>query len=235
MTGRRLTEIVNIGIGGSDLGAVMASRALRHYWQPGMNFHSISNVDGTQLIDLTEKLDPEETLFIICSKTFTTQETMVNATAASEWLSSAMGGDAVANHFAAASTNHSAMDDFGINPDYRFGFWDWVGGRYSIWSAVGLALALVVGADKFWAMLAGARKMDQHFPDSAGRGKHADAAGADRHLVQQFFQARSPRRSCRTTIGSSASRHSCSNCRWSRAARVCARTVRIRCRRTRDR
>ena len=108
-TGRRLTDIVNIGIGGSDLGAVMASRALRHYWQPGMNFHAISNVDGTQLIDLTEQLDPEATLFIICSKTFTTQETMVNAHAASEWLSTAMGGDAVANHFAAASTNHLSL------------------------------------------------------------------------------------------------------------------------------
>ena len=163
VTGRRLTNVVNIGIGGSDLGAVMASRALRPYWQPGMNFYSVSNVDGTQLVDLTEQLDPEETLFVICSKTFTTQETMVNANAASEWLSSALGGDAVANHFAAASTNHSAMDDFGINPRHRFGFWDWVGGRYSIWSAVGLALALVIGADRFWAMLAGGRKMDQHF------------------------------------------------------------------------
>ena len=163
VTGRQFTDVVNIGIGGSDLGVVMASRALRHYWQPGMNFHSVSSVDGTQLVDLTEALDPEETLFVICSKTFTTQETMANATAASEWLSNSLGGDAVAHHFAAASTNHEAMDAFGINPDYRFGFWDWVGGRYSIWSAVGLALALVIGVDRFWAMLAGARKMDQHF------------------------------------------------------------------------
>ena len=163
VTGRNFTEVVNIGIGGSDLGAVMASNALRHYWQPGMNFHSISNVDGTQLVDLTERLDPEQTLFLICSKTFTTQETMVNAQAASEWLSSALGGDAVVHQFAAASTNHAAMDAFGINPNYRFGFWDWVGGRYSIWSAVGLALAIVIGVDRFWAMLAGARKMDQHF------------------------------------------------------------------------
>jgi len=166
VTGRRLSEIVNIGIGGSDLGAVMASRALRHYWQPGMNFHSISNVDGTQLVDLTEKLDPEETLFIVCSKTFTTQETIVNANAASDWLSHVLGGDAVSHHFAAASTNHEAMDAFGINPNYRFGFWDWVGGRYSIWSAVGLGLALVIGVDQFCAMLAGARKMDQHFRNS---------------------------------------------------------------------
>ena len=162
-TGRRLTEIVNIGIGGSDLGAVMASRALRHYWQPGMTFHSVSNVDGTQLLDLTEQLNPEETLFVICSKTFTTQETMTNANAAARWISDNLGADAINDHFAAASTNHEAMDVFGINPNYRFGFWDWVGGRYSLWSAVGLAVALVIGADYFWALLAGGRRMDQHF------------------------------------------------------------------------
>lgn len=162
-TGRPLTNIVNIGIGGSDLGPVMASRALRHYWQPGMNFHSVSNVDGTQLVDLTEQLDPEETLFVICSKTFTTQETMVNANAASQWITDTLGADAIDKHFAAASTNHKAMDVFGINPEYRFGFWDWVGGRYSLWSSVGLSLALVIGADQFWALLAGARRMDQHF------------------------------------------------------------------------
>jgi len=162
-TGRPLTEIVNIGIGGSDLGPVMASRALRHYWQPGMNFHSVSNVDGTQLVDLTEQIDPEETLFVICSKTFTTQETMTNAHAASEWIASALGAAAIGDHFAAASTNHEAMDAFGIHPERRFGFWDWVGGRYSLWSAVGLSLALVIGADRFWALLAGGRRMDQHF------------------------------------------------------------------------
>ena len=162
-TGRRLTEIVNIGIGGSDLGAVMASRALRHYWQPGMTFHSVSNIDGTQLVDLTEQLDPEETLFVICSKTFTTQETMTNADVAARWISDSLGADAIADHFAAASTNHEAMDVFGINPNYRFGFWDWVGGRYSLWSAVGLSVALVIGTDYFWALLAGGRRMDQHF------------------------------------------------------------------------
>ena len=160
--GRQLTEIVNIGIGGSDLGAVMASRALRHYWQPGMTFHSVSNVDGTQLVDLTEKLDPDETLFVICSKTFTTQETMTNANAAARWITDTLGAEAIGDHFAAASTNHDAMDVFGINPKYRFGFWDWVGGRYSLWSAVGLSLALVIGMDRFWALLAGARRMDQH-------------------------------------------------------------------------
>jgi glucose-6-phosphate isomerase len=162
-TGRRLTEIVNIGIGGSDLGTVMASRALRHYWQPGMNFHSVSNIDGTQLVDLTEQLDPEETLFVICSKTFTTQETITNANAASQWITDSVGTDAINQHFAAASTNHEAMDVFGINPHHRFGFHDWVGGRYSIWSAIGLSLALVIGMEHFLALLAGARRMDQHF------------------------------------------------------------------------
>ena len=162
-TGRRLTEIVNIGIGGSDLGTVMASRALRHYWKPGMNFHSVSSIDGTQLVDLTEKLDPEETLFIICSKTFTTRETMSNATAAAQWITDNVGTDAINAHFAAASTNQEAMDAFGINPHYRFGFHDWVGGRYSIWSAIGLSLALVIGMQHFAALLAGARRMDQHF------------------------------------------------------------------------
>jgi len=161
--GRRLTEIVNIGIGGSDLGSVMASRALRHYWQPGMNFHSVSNVDGTQLVDLTEQLEPEETLFVICSKTFTTKETLSNANAASQWITDRLGADAISEHFAAASTNQEAMDVFGINPLYRFGFHDWVGGRYSIWSAVGLSLALVIGMERFTEMLAGARRMDQHF------------------------------------------------------------------------
>ena len=165
-TDQRLTDIVNIGIGGSDLGPVMASRALRHYWRPGMNFHSVSNVDGTQLVDLTEKLNPDETLFVVCSKTFTTQETMVNAKAAADWVANRLGADAIHYHFAAASTNHEAMDVFGINPEYRFGFWDWVGGRYSLWSAVGLSLALVIGIDKFWALLNGARKMDQHFREA---------------------------------------------------------------------
>jgi len=165
-TEERLTEIVNIGIGGSDLGPVMASGALRHHWLPGMNFHSVSNVDGTQLVDLTGQLDPARTLLIVCSKTFTTLETMTNANAARRWIASTLGEAAVGRHFAAASTNHAAMDAFGIHPDYRFGFWDWVGGRYSIWSAVGLSLALVIGMDNFRHLLAGARRMDLHFRQS---------------------------------------------------------------------
>ena len=165
-TGEKLTDIVNIGIGGSDLGVVMASRALREYWQPGMRFHSVSNIDGTQLADLTKELNPRLTLFVICSKSFTTLETLTNAKAAREWIVQSLGSGAVRHHFAAASTNHEAMDQFGVNPDFRFGFWDWVGGRYSIWSAVGLSLALVIGMENFQAMLGGARRMDQHFRHS---------------------------------------------------------------------
>ncbi|MEO1201757.1 MAG: glucose-6-phosphate isomerase [Pseudomonadota bacterium] len=162
-TGKRLTDVVNIGIGGSDLGPVMAARALRPYWIDGMRFHSVSNVDGTQLTDLKSELDPETTLVIVCSKTFTTLETMTNAEAARKWIVERLGEKAVADHFAAASTNHAAMDAFGIRPEYRFGFWDWVGGRYSLWSAVGLSLALVVGMPVFLRLLAGGRQMDQHF------------------------------------------------------------------------
>ena len=163
VTGKPLRQIVNIGIGGSDLGPVMASRALRTCWQPGMAFHSASNVDGTQLADLRQSLDVEETLFIVCSKTFTTQETMTNAQAARAWVVDTLGEDAVVRHFAAASTNHAAMDEFGVDPDFRFGFWDWVGGRYSLWSAVGLSLALVIGMDNFRRLLSGGRTMDMHF------------------------------------------------------------------------
>jgi glucose-6-phosphate isomerase len=162
-TGKRLTDIVNIGIGGSDLGPVMASRALRPYWREGMRFHSVSNIDGTQLADLEEELDPETTLFVVCSKTFTTLETMTNARAARAWVVRELDELAVQYHFVAASTNHKAMDEFGIRADFRFGFWDWVGGRYSLWSAVGLSLALVVGMDVFRQLLSGGRRMDLHF------------------------------------------------------------------------
>jgi glucose-6-phosphate isomerase len=162
-TGRRLTDIVNIGIGGSDLGIVMAGKALRRYWHGGTRLHSVSNIDGTQLTDLMSELDPQNTLFVICSKTFTTLETLTNANAARRWIADSLGLAAVENHFAAASTNHKAMDRFGINPKYRFGFWDWVGGRFSIWSAVGLALALAIGMEDFQRLLSGARRMDQHF------------------------------------------------------------------------
>jgi len=162
-SGERLTNIVNIGIGGSDLGLVMGANALKHHARPGMRFYPVSNVDGTQLADLTKELDPARTLFVVCSKTFTTLETMTNARAARAWVAERLGERAICAHFVAASTNHEAMDEFDIHPDYRFGFWDWVGGRYSIWSAVGLALALFIGFDKFEDLLAGGRRMDLHF------------------------------------------------------------------------
>jgi len=162
-TRKKITDIVNIGIGGSDLGPVMASRALRPYWIEGFRFHSVSNIDGTQLDDLKEELDPERTLFVVCSKTFTTQETMVNARAARDWIVDKLDAVAVQYHFVAASTNHEALDDFGIRSDYRFGFWDWVGGRYSVWSAVGLSLALIIGMENFNKILSGGRRMDLHF------------------------------------------------------------------------
>ncbi len=165
--GKRFTDVVNIGIGGSDLGPVMASRALRPYWKGGLHFHGVSNIDGTQLDDLMRSLDPETTLFVVCSKTFTTLETMTNAAVARAWIDRRLGAEAVPYHFAAASTNHEAMDEFGISPEFRFGFWDWVGGRYSLWSAVGLSLALTVGMDNFRALLAGGRQMDLHFRHAA--------------------------------------------------------------------
>jgi glucose-6-phosphate isomerase len=136
---------------------------LRPYWKEGFRFHSVSNVDGTQLEDLKEELDPERTLFVVCSKTFTTQETMFNARAARDWIVDKLDAVAVQYHFVAASTNDEALDDFGIRSDYRFGFWDWVGGRYSMWSAVGLGLALVIGMDVFQRILSGGRRMDLHF------------------------------------------------------------------------
>lgn len=161
--GKAFTDIVNIGIGGSDLGLVMATQALRPFWKSGLRFHSVSNVDGTQLADLKEELDPARTLFVVCSKTFTTLETITNAKAARLWVAGRLGEAAVARHFVAASTNHAAMDEFGIDPAFRFGFWDWVGGRYSLWSAVGLALALTAGMQVFKDLLSGARRMDLHF------------------------------------------------------------------------
>jgi glucose-6-phosphate isomerase len=160
------TDVVNIGIGGSDLGIEMALKALHHHRVRSIRVHTVSNVDGTQLADVLEQVNPRATLFVICSKTFTTQETLTNARAARTWLAETVGEEAVARNFAAVSTNHEAMDDFGIHPDYRFGFWDWVGGRYSIWSAVGLSMALGLGIDNFRAFLAGGRAMDRHFREA---------------------------------------------------------------------
>jgi glucose-6-phosphate isomerase len=163
-TGRRIRNVVNIGIGGSDLGPVMAYEALRHYSRRDMAFRFVSNVDSTDFAEATRDLDAEETLFIVSSKTFTTLETMANAHTAREWAVSALGDEsAIARHFVAVSTNAEGVSEFGIDTDNMFGFWDWVGGRYSMDSAIGLSTILAVGPDGFREMLAGFHEMDVHF------------------------------------------------------------------------
>ena len=167
-TGKAITDVVNIGIGGSDLGPHMATTALRPYWQQGMQAHFVSNVDGTDIAETLAKIDPETTLFIIASKTFTTRETMTNAHTARKWFLEHTGGDesAIEHHFVAVSTNSAAVRAFGIHTDNMFEFWDWVGGRYSLWSTIGLPIALMVGMDNFRELLAGAHAMDNHFREA---------------------------------------------------------------------
>jgi glucose-6-phosphate isomerase len=163
-TGKRIANVINIGIGGSDLGPVMAYEALRHYSQRNMTFRFVSNVDGTDFAEATQDLDPEETLFIISSKTFTTLETMTNAQSARDWSLAKLKDDkAVAKHFVAVSTNAKEVSKFGIDTANMFGFWDWVGGRYSMDSAIGLSTMLAVGPDNFRKMLAGFHTIDEHY------------------------------------------------------------------------
>ena len=164
-TGKRIRNVINIGIGGSDLGPVMAYEALRHYSERDMTFRFVSNVDGTDFAEATRDLDPAETLFIVSSKTFTTLETMTNAHTARDWLLAGLGGErsAMAKHFVAVSTNAEEVAKFGIDTANMFGFWDWVGGRYSMDSAIGLSTMLAIGPDNFRAMLAGFHEMDEHF------------------------------------------------------------------------
>jgi glucose-6-phosphate isomerase len=163
ITGKRFKHVVNIGIGGSDLGPLLVCDALRAEWSGDLTPHFVSNVDRTQLEDLTRTLDPAETLVIVCSKTFITMETQSNANAARAWVVGALGEKSPAHHFVAVSTNAEAMDAFGIAQEHRFTLWDWVGGRYSVWSAIGLAAELTVGSDKFAEFLAGASDIDRHF------------------------------------------------------------------------
>ncbi len=162
-TGKSFTDIVNIGIGGSDLGIVMATEALAKFRNRNIRLHCVSNIDGVQLADTLEKCDPARTLFVVCSKTFTTLETLTNAKLARQWVVDRLGEGAPARHFAAVSTNSKAMDAFLIPPQNRFTMWDWVGGRYSLWSAVGLSIALSLGMDQFELMLEGGFEMDEHF------------------------------------------------------------------------
>jgi glucose-6-phosphate isomerase len=164
-TGKRIKNVVNIGIGGSDLGPVMAYEALKHYSDRSLTFRFVSNVDGIDFVEATQDLNPAETLFVVSSKTFTTLETMTNAESARDWLLKGLGGDkkAVAKHFVAVSTNAEKVSAFGMDTANMFGFWDWVGGRYSMDSAIGLSTMLAIGPDNFRALLAGFHEMDEHF------------------------------------------------------------------------
>ncbi len=169
-TGKPVTDIVNIGIGGSDLGPVMVTEALRPYWREGLRVHFVSNIDGTDLSETLKGLSPETVLFTVASKTFTTQETLTNAHSARQWLVRALGSEAcVARHFIALSTNTEAVQAFGIDPQNMFQFWSWVGGRYSLCSAIGMSIALVMGMDRFEELLEGAHEMDRHFREAPFR------------------------------------------------------------------
>src|SRR6266571_959079 len=166
-TGKRIRNVVNIGIGGSDLGPAMAYQALQHYAERDMTFRFVSNIDGSEFVESTLDLDPEETLFIVSSKTFTTLETLTNARSAREWCLRALGNEeAVAKHFVAVSTNTKEVEKFGIDTANMFEFWDWVGGRYSYDSAIGLSLMLAIGPERFGEMLAGFRTVDEHFKNT---------------------------------------------------------------------
>ena len=165
-TGRKFKHVVNIGIGGSDLGPLLVCDALKAEWSGDITPHFVSNVDRTQLEDLIRSIDPAETLVLVCSKTFVTQETQANANAARAWIVGALGETSPANHFVAVSTNAAAMDAFGIAADHRFTMWDWVGGRYSVWSAIGLVAELTIGSERFQEFLKGASDMDRHFTEA---------------------------------------------------------------------
>ena len=162
-TGQPILDVVNIGIGGSDLGPAMVVEALTPYHHPNIRTHFVSNVDGSAIYETLRICDPATTLFVVASKTFTTQETIANAVTARKWLVDALGQSAIPHHFAALSTNRAKVSEFGIDPDHMFEFWDWVGGRFSLWSAIGLSIAIAVGFDHFSQLLAGAHRMDMHF------------------------------------------------------------------------
>ncbi len=199
-TGKSITDVVNIGIGGSNLGPLMVCEALRHYQSPGLRVHFVSNVDATHLIETLKPLDPETTLFIVASKTFTTQETLTNAHAARAWCLDTLKDErAIARHFVAVSTNREAVAAFGIDTDNMFVFWSWVGGRYSLWSAIGLPIAVAVGMERFYELLEGAHAMDEHFR-SADLGQnmpvilallgvwYINFAGAATHAILPYDQ-----------------------------------------------
>ncbi len=189
-SGKRIRNVVNIGIGGSDLGPVMAYEALKYYSDRAMTFRFVSNVDGTDFAEATRDLDPAETLFVVSSKTFTTLETMTNAQSARDWSLRGLGGDAkaVARHFVAVSTNAEKVAEFGIDTANMFEFWDWVGGRYSMDSAIGLSTMLAIGSDHFRAMLAGFHAIDEHFRTMPFGRNLPVLHGSSRRLVQRLLR-----------------------------------------------
>jgi glucose-6-phosphate isomerase len=199
-TGRPIRDVVNIGIGGSNLGPLMVCEALRPWQSPDLRVHFVSNVDPTHLAETLKPLDPETTLFVVASKTFTTLETLTNARAARRWLLDALGDErAVASHFVAVSTNKDGVRAFGIDTDHMFEFWDWVGGRYSLWSAIGLPIALAVGMHRFYELLEGAHAMDEHFRTAEPAENmpvvmallgiwYTDFAGAATHAILPYDQ-----------------------------------------------
>jgi glucose-6-phosphate isomerase len=190
-TGKPITDFVNIGIGGSDLGPVMVTEALKPYRGNGPRAHFVSNVDGTHIAETLKELSPETTLFIVASKTFTTQETLTNAHSARDWfLATAKDEKAVAKHFVALSTNEKEVTKFGIDKANMFGFWDWVGGRYSLWSAIGLSIALSIGFDHFVELLEGAHAMDQHFLNAPPEQNLPMTLGLIGLWYNDFFGAR---------------------------------------------
>ncbi|MDQ6834758.1 MAG: glucose-6-phosphate isomerase [Actinomycetota bacterium] len=189
-TGQRIRNVVNIGIGGSDLGPVMAYEALRHYSDRDLTFRFVSNVDPTDFVEATRDLSPEETLFIVSSKTFSTLETMANAQSAREWALATLGDeDAIAKHFVAVSTNAEKVSEFGIDTENMFGFWEWVGGRYSMDSAIGLSTMLAVGPDQFSELLAGFHDMDEHFRHTPFAGNLPVVMGLLAVWYSDFFEA----------------------------------------------
>ncbi|UNB53876.1 glucose-6-phosphate isomerase [Mycolicibacterium sp. YH-1] len=190
-TGERITTVVNIGIGGSDLGPVMVYEALRHYADAGISARFVSNVDPADLVAKLDGLDPASTLFVIASKTFSTLETLTNATAARRWLTETLGDAAVSKHFVAVSTNKRLVDDFGINTDNMFGFWDWVGGRYSVDSAIGLSVMAVIGKERFAEFLAGFHLVDEHFRTTPLEANAPALLGLIGLWYNEFFDAQS--------------------------------------------
>ena len=223
--GQPMTNVVNIGIGGSDLGPAMAARALAPFARPGLHCHFVSNVDGADIADTLHGLEPARTLFIVSSKTFTTQETMTNAHTARAWIVAALGEGSVADHFAAVSTRLDKVAEFGVEAGRVFGFWDWVGGRYSIWSSIGLPLAIAIGPEHYLEFLSGGAEVDGHFREAPPERNIPLLMGLSACGIATC-SATHRKPSFPTTSAWRAFPPIFSSCRWRATARACAATER---------